>query len=329
MPEEVWPDLLRRARVNNLLGLLSWTVDDGAILAPPEQVEELNRQASVARAGADRIRAAAVEVSAALGEAGIDHRFYKGIATSAYAYPPGVRHFSDADVLVRRSQFPAALEHFEHLGFRPAGGQADPRTRTQLGVNLYRADAAVDLHHGLVLSPFAERIGDWPFDGAGSPIAVQDEQLPGLTPEACGVVASLELAVHDWPVKPLAARDAIQLATSFPNAPDVARRWGVEGVVAVGLIMAAEVLGRPGAAPPWAHATPLSRRDERLLRAHRSGASLPYLLAALPDLPDLASRRRLIRTHLTIRGHLRERGGLRALARRQWHAATKYRRPAR
>jgi hypothetical protein len=127
-------------------------------------------------------------------------------------------------------------------------------------------------------------------------------------------VAALEVALHDRPAKPTALRDCLQVITSHGDeVRRTASSWQVDGVAALGFVMAAQALDAGHLLPGWVETTPLRRIDGWLYRSFHADRTLPYLAAALVDLPDLRSRLAYLRRAVPDRQDIAERGGWRAL----------------
>ncbi len=114
-------------------GLLVRAILDGALAATPEQTEEavLAHRASMVTALA--LEATLIRTAAVLQGAGIDYRVLKGTGVAHLDYPdPSLRSFGDVDLLVRSSQFDAAVEALVAVGHRRRFSEPRPGVRSPL-----------------------------------------------------------------------------------------------------------------------------------------------------------------------------------------------------
>lgn len=130
--------LLRLASAHGLAGLLA---DAG----PPQLEAALPGLRTLAAAQEGWVRAllaAAAEVGAALDARRVAHVFVKGVAVALSVYErPGLRGFSDIDVLVDKTGLPAARAALEEAGFERESTRPNP-----MQIHYVRGRACIDLH---------------------------------------------------------------------------------------------------------------------------------------------------------------------------------------
>jgi hypothetical protein len=91
--------------------------------------------------------ATAKEVAAEFAEREIEAVFAKGVALALTVYDrPGIRTFSDLDVLILPSSLSEAHAALCHLGFEPAGDMANPMELSYVREKLPGFKVCVDLH---------------------------------------------------------------------------------------------------------------------------------------------------------------------------------------
>lgn len=326
--DSLWEVVSRWASGHRILGLLSDAVRSGAVeisdIAAQDLADALESTSTLRAMTLDAARLA----SAALEAGDIDHRFFKGVAMASLAYPTGARSFADADVLVPAAHFDRAIRVLDRNGFRAFGPGANripvDAHRRSLSLRGPRG-GSVDVHRLLARSPFGERIGNAAFDLPSVPLTIGSEVVPGVDAAQAAVIAALEIAVQDRPIKLRAVRDCLELLPdAASDTSELADRWQVGGPVYRGVHIAFESARTP--VPDHLFNSRFLLRDIGLMRAYDREAWAVYFLLALWDLPDLPSRRAFTAGYwASVRG-VSQRGGwpkaLSRQARRTWKLLT-------
>jgi hypothetical protein len=249
-----------------------------------------------------------VEIVASLESAGIDVRLLKGSALARLDYPdPQQRPTGDIDVLVRGEQLDDAL-----AVARAAGAvQVDPDPLPGYGRAVGKGAALVlpdgaelDVHRLLVWGPLGVRLRPADLWQRSRAFDVDGYELRTLGLEETLLHATCHLMVGGRP-RALSVRDVAQLLGSpgldEQRVTGLARRWGIEAVLAAAVRLAAVELDlvEGGALDAWSAGYAPTRRDRAWLRVGRPGAALPAVepLATWLELPR-AGRRVLVRATL-------------------------------
>ena len=270
-PAALDPGLIARiARRHQVTGLIAARLAEAGYPVPPAMQRRAlrSRQAGLAQL------AAALELAQALGQAGVEAAFVKGLALSQQAFgSPLLRYAADIDVLVRLDQVAAGWQVLDALGYRrvtPAADLAGPR------LALYCRASKDSIHHHAGTGITIElhwRLAD-EMDGAELPPAARlaatelgpGQSLPVLSAADQFRYLCIHGAAHGWArLKWLA-----DVAALLHRAPDggtalwrdaLARGCGTAAASAI--LLAGELLALP---PPSGFVPPHSLRL-RLLNA--------------------------------------------------------------
>jgi len=136
---------------NRLEPLLEDAVVRGTLTFDPEVTDALHRRVAAHMATMVRLEAAALQVCCLLGEAGIDVRVLKGMATAHLDYPnPALRHFADVDLLVQPEEFDDALVVLEESDIRQKYSMRGGYWQVQHSMPISVGEFEIDLHHRLL-----------------------------------------------------------------------------------------------------------------------------------------------------------------------------------
>jgi hypothetical protein len=297
-----WPQLLAAARNERITGLLVRAILDGALPATPEQVDEAVRAHRASMATALVLEATLVTVGTLFGEAGVDHRVLKGPGVAHLDYPdPALRSFGDIDLLVRSSQFEAAVEALVGVGHQRRYPEPRPgfdRRFSKGSCLVSPAGIEVDLHRTLAMGPYGLRLKLEDLWHRSSTFELAGRQFHTLGPEERFLHACFHAVLGDNPIRLASLRDVAQMQLARPLDVDRTLRlsssWGADAVVARAVRVAGEALGLAGdgALTPWAAQFSPGRRDRRYLAVYL-GPSATYAaksLAALRAIPGIRDK---------------------------------------
>ena len=216
---------------------------------------------------AESSRAVALQVGELLDRQGVDWMTVKGVALTSRDYPPGVRHFVDADIVVRSEQFGPALDVLDRAGFRDPYPSRHRRLEPvfAVAVHRHRAGGQADIHRIVVRPPIGERVSGplferrerghdeiWTLDGVGRALH-----------------ASLTLLLGDPTPRLVQHRDVVQVLQRVEVGAvlDAADRLGVGGLVDLAIETAHQTVGLDG---PERAASPIPWLDVLAVRVARS-----------------------------------------------------------
>lgn len=160
LDESDWREVVARARVNGLDGLLLEHINDAGLLnrMPPDLITTLLGSYRAAWIGNRRLRGMLAKILAAFAARGVETIAVKGIALALRYYgEPALRPAGDIDLLVRRSDVTACAAALEALGCLPQAGMGNPHDFYPLLyrtlVFRYAADLSIELHWELTTLP--------------------------------------------------------------------------------------------------------------------------------------------------------------------------------
>lgn len=155
-----WREVVARARVNGLDGLLLEHINDADLLnrMPPDLINTLLGSYRAAWIGNRRLRGMLAEILAAFAARGVETIAVKGIALALRYYgEPALRPAGDIDLLVRRSDVATCAAALEALGCRPQAGMRNPHDFYPLLYRTlvfhYASDLSIELHWELTTLP--------------------------------------------------------------------------------------------------------------------------------------------------------------------------------
>lgn len=306
---DLTPELLTLARSERVVSVLAAAAGTGALRVSDAAAHaELRHRHEHAMVQCLRLEQTLLLVAAELAAIGIEFRVLKGAAVARLDYPdPAWRSFGDVDILVRSSDYDAAVARLLTRGAR----RRSPEIRSGFdrrfgkGTCIIRPDGVqVDVHRLLATGPFGLTgrpdecfHGGEVFELAGVELVAPVRWLRFL--HACE-----HAVLGDWPPRLAVLRDVAQLhprtATEREQALDAARRWRAELVVARAVSAAADAFSLPDdALRSWARGCVGTRFERRALEAY-VGPDRSYarqMAAALPAL-SWSDRAELVRTLL-------------------------------
>lgn len=156
LPPYRWNPFVRQVVSQRIIGFAWQAMEQGRLPVTEEQREEILELQIGAQTTALRRDVVAAEVSQILTDAGIEHRFIKGMATAALLHPPGVRQTGDIDLLVEPDNLVDAHELLVRGGCSPDTvpfrGPADRQLRRGLTV-AHPTGIEIDCHRRFGYSP--------------------------------------------------------------------------------------------------------------------------------------------------------------------------------
>ncbi len=313
LDEESWNRLRRECSAHRLHGHLIDAVgsDDLPVTdAQRREAARLELELTSARSTYDDICRPVLD---ALDDAHIPLRLLKGSALPWSDYPdPQLRPTGDLDLLVPGAHLAAATELLESLGGRlvnpePAAGFAR-KVFKGLTVEM-PSGLEVDLHRILSWGPFGVRVPELDLWSPGRSVDVLGHPYTTLDAERTLIHLCAHLLILGA-VRASEVRDVAQLATSPGIRPErtieIARRWGHETLLAVGILMAVRELALDPETVPlarWAAGHRISVRDRIWLRVDRPDAPVPGMepLGVFIELDDWQARAIYARAIVTPR----------------------------
>jgi hypothetical protein len=287
---------------HRLLGLVAAVIRAGGLRITDTQRTEFESRFAGWLAHDIRLEQMLLRALAALADASIRARVFKGVALAHTVYDdPALRVFADVDLLVPSADFGRAVEILgEALGthrvqpeLRPGfderfGKEAMVRTPSGLELDLHRT--FVDGAYGLTVA--VDQLFGPPYRFPLGRYELETLAMPARFLQTC-----YSAALGDWPPRLVSLRDVAQLVLrERPHLVDVlmaAREWQCEVVVARAVTTAWAELGlteRP-AIVEWAERYEPSRRERFLLASHLGPArSFTRHAAALVVIPGLTAR---------------------------------------
>lgn len=259
LPPGQWADLLEAASQERLTGTLQWAVWSGRLPATDTQVRELFDLHLTAAAHVVRLEQELAVASSALADEGIAHRVLKGPAVARLDYPdPGMRTFTDIDILVPNAEMAAAVRALGYLGYQRRLPALRDRYdyRFAMSVPLVSRDGLeIDVHRTLISGPASVRMdlrGVW--DG-GQPVHIAGRDIHALTQEQRLVHASIAVAARPQPPTGPALRDLAQMLLAPGLDPDAAlvtaNRWDVRPLLSHAVALTVAALGLADDALGW------------------------------------------------------------------------------
>lgn len=315
-----WSALLGEVQHHRVVGLLAAAVRDGALLVTAEQRATLAPFVTRWMAGALALERLALHAHAVLAEAGIDHRFLKGVALAHVAYgSPDLRVSGDVDVAVASADVVRAIELLEAA----IGPRMEPELRPGFDREFGKGatfkaptDDELDLHRTLVWGALGLTVDERALFAEHRTFSLAGTSLPALGPAATFVHACYSAVLGDVPPRLAAIRDVAQTMPddegTAAHAVALARSWRAGLVVATALRRVQALLRpiRPHPLFAWAerYAPPLAERA--LLRAHLvPGGTYARRVAAVAVIPGLGARARYVRASVAPdRAYLAARG---------------------
>lgn len=296
-----WGHVMSSVVSERISGLLAQAIDDGALAVTARQADEAAAAHRASMIAAVLLERALLATAARLDAAGIEFRVLKGSAVAHLDYPdPSLRSFGDNDLLVRSSDFDAAVAELVAGAHRRKYPEPRPGFDRRFGKGscLVAGDGfEIDLHRTLAMGPFGLRIRLDDLWSHPSEFVLAGRSLAAPALEVRFLHACFHAVLGDRFTRLATVRDVAQLQRGRPldidRVLEISGAWRAQAVVARALRTAAEVLGL---APvdrldEWAQGYELSGREQRALAVYRSadptyaGKSFAAV-SAIPGLRD-------------------------------------------
>jgi hypothetical protein len=247
-----WPDLLRRAENHRVVPLLAERVKNlDHLLAPPEVRARLRESRLAQAILALQLTAELFHVLERLAETGIETLTTKGPALSVRCYgDPGMRQYSDLDLVIREKDIRRATQAMLDLGYDPRvpltaidakkipGEYAFRKPGTHLLVEFHTERTFRYHPRPLRIEKLFERSASVTIDG---------REVPALSLEDELVLICVHGAKHFWERLVWIADVAALISSGRPpdwdRAMAAAREVGAERILHLGLRLASDVLG--------------------------------------------------------------------------------------
>jgi len=273
-----WAHLISCAESQRIPGLLARAIAEGALPVTTDQAEsaELVQRASMATS--ILLERTLLETGRCLHGAGIDFRVLKGTAVAHLDYPdPSMRSFGDIDLLVRSSDFDAAVEVLTGTGHvrkfpepRPGFDRRFGKGSCLVGPHGHE----IDLHRTLAMGPFglSLRLDDlW---ATSSTFTLAGREFTALGTEGRFLHACFHAALGDATPRLAALRDVAQMQLSptldLDRVRQLSSAWDADPVVARAAGLAAEAFALEPAGPlaDWAAGVRPTRRGQRAMSVY-------------------------------------------------------------
>jgi hypothetical protein len=282
-PRDGWHEHVDEILTHGLAGLFAASASMGMVRIDAEIASRLQRQLD-----AEAVRAVQLEGELLRLAAALDHLggvVLKGAVLAHGVYPdPLLRPFTDIDLLVPGDRIEHAISVLSTYGYERGRPEPAPGydTRVSKAVALrHPGGVIIDLHRTLAAGHAGERIDVDEIVMGRRLVRLGPHTVSAPSWEAHLVECALHAVVGDGLARPLSLRDIAEVA-HHPSldpmaAADMAYRWGVDGVVGLGLRSARDDLGLELAEPLAALAH----------RAHLDGPAPEPARSALSRLDDL------------------------------------------
>jgi Uncharacterised nucleotidyltransferase len=230
--------LLHEISHQRLTGLAVAAAECGDLHLGPDDLDELFDRHEEQMALDLRLEHLLCEVVAVLDNASIEYRALKGPVLAHTVYrDPAFRSFGDVDVLVRDTEFDAAIDALRALGFRRRFVEPRPGfdARFSKGACLERADGLeLDLHRTLAPGAFGLRLARTDLLGPAPRLfTLGNTKVAGLDAELAFVHACFHAALGDDPPRLVPLRDVAELVRAGVDVGDAIERTAGVGCAAV------------------------------------------------------------------------------------------------
>lgn len=304
IPEELWPAVAARLRVQKLTGLAAAMAERGTLRLSPAQVGDLLEHQHDAMLRALDLERRLLQILAAFEAPGIESVVLKGPAVAHTMYPdPAWRPFGDLDLLVRARDWRAACALLPELGYRRVYPEPRPGFTERFGHTALHSSedgAGVDLHRTLIGGAFGLWMDpDELFEHVSS-FDLGGRRVLRLDDSALFLHACVHASLGYRPPLLLPLRDVAQIAVGarldHERLGEWGRRWRLGVVYEHALEAVSRILGvRLGLAESHAYAAaPSGRRERRALEAYTTerrdrGAKALSSIRAIPGIRGKAA----------------------------------------
>lgn len=216
-----------------------------------------------------------------LDEAGIAWRVLKGSALAHLVHPdPAQRCFGDIDLLIRGEEILEAVDALTRAGAsraQPALSETFDRRFSKSVTLHWRNRTELDIHRTLAPGPFGLRVDAEDLFAQPRTFTLAGRPLLTLNPEMHLLHGAIHVALGDVVPRFGNVRD-IALLLNVPNLDadrvrDVARSWGCELPLALGLRAAGDIGADGHPLVTWARGFSASAPDLQLLAVYRHKAN--------------------------------------------------------
>jgi putative nucleotidyltransferase-like protein len=302
LDDRQWGHLMSCVVPERISGLLAQTIADGMLPVTSRQADEAAAAHRASMIAAVLLERTLLRTAALFDAAGIDFRVLKGSAVAHLDYPdPSLRSFGDNDLLVRSSDFDAAVAALvtaaHHRKFpepRPGFDRRFGKGSCLVAANGYE----IDLHRTLAMGPFGLWIRLDDLWSSPSTFVLAGRTFAALAPEVRFLHACFHAVLGDRYTRLASLRDVAQMQRGRPldidGVLEISAAWRAQAVVARALRMARDVFGLVpvDALDEWAQSYAPSSRELRALAVYRS-ADPTYAgksFAAVPAIPGLRDK---------------------------------------
>ena len=263
-----WVDLVALVDEHRLWSMLADAIASGSMPTTASQADLVRRHDTEAVLTCLHLDRALVALHRRVAARGIEIRFFKGVTTALGFYAePGLRNYSDIDLLVRDTDLDRLIEVLVGEGAERMG------TSRWSGVRL--ADGwEIDLHQSLRHGPFGAAIPAGELFEPHATLAIADAMVPTLTLPALFVAACFNVILPNDLRKLSPLRDVAEMLASGrlddAEVLALAERWRCSVVVGAAVRTAAELFALDPTSPlvPWARAFVPSPRERRWLATY-------------------------------------------------------------
>lgn len=279
-PVEVEERMIAPAGFDRMTGFVVDAVRVGALEAAPAVYERLVDNWHVELVGATLVEALAVRTARRLDDAGVRWRLTKGAALAHLDYPDqlGCRTFGDVDLVIHPDDWHRTLEVLSAAGHVRPAPEIRPGWDRRFGKGATLTDAdglELDLHLRFAVGRFGVLARTHELFESRDTVELAGRPIPALAGSDRLLHACHHLVLGGFS-KLRVARDVAQLllvtGVDWERTVATAQRWGVEAVVASGVIQAWDRLRLPVGhdARRWAETVAIDARDARAIAVFTS-----------------------------------------------------------
>ncbi|HEV2068511.1 MAG TPA: nucleotidyltransferase family protein [Acidimicrobiales bacterium] len=300
--DDEWRSMISAANGQRLAGVLARAVADGSFPASPSQQAAAAELAFRATRLDVRLERSLLRVVDLLAAAGLETRVLKGSAVAHLDYPePGMRSFSDVDLLLRSEDFDAAVVALSSAGYRRRYPQPRPGFDRRFGKGACLVSPSqgheIDLHRTLVLGPLGLTIPLHRLWERSSSFDLAGRSLAALAPEDRFLHACHHAVLGQQPPRLVPLRDVAQMTLS-PSLDEEqvrarCREWRAEAVVAEAVRCTWDSLkiDTSTSLSLWARSYRPTRRERSALRSYAgAGTYSAKALASVRVIPGLRGK---------------------------------------
>lgn len=302
LEDDEWESVIATANWQRLAGLLARAVADGSFPATPSQQVAAAELAFLATRLDLRLERTLLRVVDLLDETRLETRVLKGSAVAHLDYPePGMRSFSDVDLLLRSDDFDAAVTTLSSAGYCRRYPQPRPGFDRRFGKGACLVSPSqsheIDLHRTLVLGPFGLTIPLHQLWERSSSFVLAGRSLAALAAEDRFLHACHHAVLGQQPPRLVPLRDVAQMALA-PSLDEErvrarCREWRAEAVMAEALRAAWERLHIDASTTlsRWAASHCPTRQERSALRSYAgAGTYSAKAMASVRVVPGIRGK---------------------------------------